>query len=247
MLRPTRQVQTCRKDLERQADELSDRLTTLQEEERRRISQELHDSTVQHLVAASLNLMSLRAKSGKSSEDECRWNEVEASMEEALRELRTFSYLMHPPALRASGLIGVVRQYVNGFATRAKLDIRLRLSPTVDTMPLRMQRALLRIVQEALANVHRHASATRASVELRCIGGHVHLVITDNGHGLGESEQQSGAPLPGVGIRGIKARVYQFGGDLKLTTGPCGTRVHAAIPVGAPTPSNSRRKRSATH
>jgi PAS domain S-box-containing protein len=233
---------TKRKDLEHQADEHSDQLNALQEEERRRIAQELHDSTVQHLVAASLNLMSLRAN---PEENETRWNEVEASMEEALRELRTFSYLMHPPALRAGGLTLALRQFVDGFASRAKLAMRLRLSSTVDSLPFRMQRSLLRIVQEALANVHRHASATKASIELRRLGGHVHLVITDNGHGLSEFDSETGAPLhPGVGIRGIKARVVQLGGDLRLRTAPSGTRLHAAIPLNADRRYRTRRKRS---
>ena len=233
---------TKRKDLELRAEEHSDQLNTLQEAERRRIAQELHDSTVQHLVAASLNLMSLRAN---PEENKSRWHDVEASMEEALRELRTFSYLMHPPALRAGGLTSALRQYVDGFASRAKLAIRLRLSSSVDSVPFRTQRSLLRIVQEALANVHRHASATNASIELRRLRGHVHLVITDDGHGLSEFDGEAGAPLHlGVGIRGIKARVTQLGGDLRLHTAPSGTRIHAAIPLSADARPRPRRKRA---
>ena len=87
---------TQRKALEQETKELSERLVSLQEEERQRIAQQLHDSTAQHLVAADLNLMSLRAKVSLGSDGVKLWNEVEASMAEALKELRTFSYLMHP-------------------------------------------------------------------------------------------------------------------------------------------------------
>ena len=183
--------------------------------------------------------MSLRSKA--ADEDASLWNEVEASMEEALKELRTFSYLMHPPALHADGLRATIRQYVDGYASRAGLDVRLRSNPRIDKLPFAMQRSLFRIVQEALANVHRHASATRVSVELRLISGRLHLIVTDNGRGV------PGAPTgrepvefrPGIGIRGIKMRVRQFGGDLKIWTGTLGTMVHAVVAVG-----HGRRKPS---
>src|SRR5262245_36274269 len=150
---------TARKTLEQEAEELSERLVNLQEEERQRIAQELHDSTAQHLVAANLNLMSLKAKAGGDREAAELWEEVETSMEEALKELRTFSYLMNPPTLQADGLRSTIRQYVDGYASRSGLAVKLRSSSSVDDLPFRMQRSLFRIVQEALANVHRHASA----------------------------------------------------------------------------------------
>jgi PAS domain S-box-containing protein len=222
---------TARKTLEQEAEDLSERLVTLQEEERQRIAQELHDSTAQHLVAANLNLMSLRSKAGSSSDETELWDEVEASMEEALKELRTFSYLMHPPTLHADGLRSTIRQYIAGYANRSALDVEFRSSPKVDTLPFRMQRSLFRIVQEALANVHRHASASHVSVDLRWVGSWLHLIVADNGRGI-MSERKERAPLrPGVGILGIRARARQFGGDLKIRTGPHGTRLHAVVPV----------------
>jgi len=223
---------TARKMLEYETEELSERLVTLQEEERRRIAQELHDSTAQHLVAASLNIMSLRSK---AVGDEVKlWNEVETSMEEALKELRTFSYLMHPPALHADGLRATIRQYVDGYASRSRLNVKFRSSPKIDKVPFRMQRSLFRIVQEALANVHRHASATQVSVDLRWIASRLHLIVTDNGRGLTTvaAGEQSAEVRPGTGIRGIGMRVHQFGGDLRIRTGSFGTRVHAVVPVG---------------
>jgi len=216
---------TERKALEQEAKELSERLVNLQEEERQRIAQELHDSTAQHLVAVNLNLMSLRAKVAWASEAVKLWNEVEASMAEALKELRTFSYLMHPLGLDADGLSSTIRRYIDGFANRSRLSATLRFSRNIDKLPLHMQRSLFRIIQEALANVHRHACASHVAVDLRWIADRLHVMVTDNGRGA-ESRQEEPAFRPGVGIYGIRARARQFGGDLKIRTGPHGTRVH---------------------
>src|SRR6478736_3437805 len=123
---------TERKTLEQEAEELSERLVNLQEEERQRIAQELHDSTAQHLVAANLNLMSLRAKAGLGSDEADCWNEVETFMAEALKELRTFCYLMHPLGLDTTGLCSTLRRYIDGYADRSKLGAKLRSNPKVD-------------------------------------------------------------------------------------------------------------------
>jgi len=221
---------TERKALEEEARELSERLVNLQEEERQRIAQELHDSTAQHLVAVNLNLMSLRAKAGLGSDEVRLWNEVEASMAEALKELRAFSYLMHPLGLDADGLCSAIRRYIGGYAQRSKLSVKLRSSPNVDKLPLHMQRSLFRIVQEALANVHHHACASHVSVDLRWIAGRLHLVVTDNGRGA-ECKQEQPSFRPGAGSNGIRVRVRQLGGDLKIWTRPHGTRIHVVTPV----------------
>ena len=222
---------TERKALEQEAKELSERLITLQEEERQLIAQELHDSTVQHLVAVNLNLMSLRSKGGSGSAEV--WDQVEASMNEAITELRTFSYLMHPPALQGDGLRSTIRKYIDGYADRSGLTVKFSSSPKIDKLPLQKQRALLRIVQESLTNVHRHAAASHVSVVLRRISGRIHLTITDNGRGVeGMSENEEGGPLrSGVGILGIRTRARQFGGDLKIQSGSQGTRLHVVVPA----------------
>ena len=118
---------TARKKLERQAEKVSERLARAQEGERRKIAQELHDSTVQHLVAASLILMNLRSATALQREQQTLWNDLEASLQEAMKELRTFSYLMHPPVLRARRLRSSLEQYIDGFASRSGLDIRAQV------------------------------------------------------------------------------------------------------------------------
>jgi PAS domain S-box-containing protein len=233
---------TERKALEQEARELSERLVNLQEEERQRIAQELHDSTAQHLVAANLNLMNLRAKAGLGSDEMKLWNDVEVSMAEALKELRTFTYLMHPVGLDADGLCSTLRRYIDGYANRSGLRVKLRSSQKVDKLSLDMQRALFRIVQEALANVHRHACASHVSVDLRWVAGRLHVMVTDNGRGA-EGKQEEPAFRPGVGIYGIRARARQFGGDLKIRTGPRGTRIHVVTLIER----DQRRKASWVH
>lgn len=226
---------TERKRLATRAERLSERLLTIQEEERRNIAQELHDSTVQHLVAASLLLTALRPTS--SSDQHKAWDDVEAMLGEAMKELRTFSYLMHPPELDAQGLHVSLRQYVDGFSERSGLDCRLKMSRKGERLPVRLQRSVFRIVQEALANAYRHASASQVSVAVRRIGARLHVLISDNGRGMdaGSGRMQPQRGRPGVGIRGIRMRLGQLNGRLRISRPVAGgTRLHAVLPV-APT------------
>lgn len=219
---------TDRKRLEREAQALSDRLINLQEKERQRIAQELHDSTTQHLVAANLNMMSLRQRVTLASDEVRLWDEVETSLTEVFNEIRTLSYLLHPLGLDVDGCCSTIGRYIDGFADRSGLIVDFRSDPKVDKLPRRMQRTLFRMVQEGLANVHRHACASHVSVQLRWIGGRVHVIITDDGRGARDKEH--GSPMRmGVGLRGIRARARQFGGDLKIRSGLLGTRIHVVM------------------
>ena len=152
-------------------------------------------------------------------------------MGQTFNELRTFSYLMHPLALHTDGLRSTIRKFLDGYGDRAGLTVRLRSSPIVDTLPFQMQRSLFRITQEAVTNVQRHASASHVSVDLRWIAGWLHLVVADNGHGLNGMSENS-TLRRGLGISGIRARARQFGGEFRLRSGPRGTTIHVAMPVG---------------
>ena len=198
-----------------------ERLLALQDEERRRIANELHDSTVQHLVAISLNLMRIRADAG-GAETLNILDEIDGSLEEASKELRGFTYLLYPPHLQREGLSATLGQYVEGFSTRTGLKIMVKLCRSIDQLSLPLQLALLRIVQEALANVYRHASATRVSVNFRRVGKRLRLVISDDGQGVEETfGHQSGKPFRvGVGIPRVIARMQQFGGNLDIHLWP---------------------------
>jgi PAS domain S-box-containing protein len=224
---------TEHKTLQRETEQLSESLITLQEQERQRIAQELHDSTAQHLTAAGLTLMSLRSQLVSDDDAETNWDEIQRSIQEALKELRTFSYLLHSPVLQPNGLRSSLRQFVEGFARRSGLIIKFRSSAMVDKLPRKIQRSLFRITQEALANVHRHASASHVSVDLRRIAGWIHLVITDDGCGIADTPEgkSSVSSRPGVGLNGMRVRARQFGGELKVRTGSRGTRIQVMVPI----------------
>jgi two-component system NarL family sensor kinase len=225
---------TPRRKAEQETEQLSERLLALQEEERQRIADELHDSTAQHLVAASLNVMALKAGPASEAKKLKLWKDIETSLEEATKELRALTYLLHPPQLQTDGLRSTLRRYIDGFGRRTGLKTKLRSSRSADQLPLPLQRSMLRIVQEALANVHRHAAASRVSVNLKCLAGRVHLVVRDDGCGIkGMLKQGAYEPLrTGVGIPGMRARLRQLGGDLKIRTGSRGTTLHAMAPIG---------------
>jgi PAS domain S-box-containing protein len=211
-----------------------ERLLALQDEERRRIANELHDSTAQHLVAMSLNLMRLRADTAVKAETLDILDEIDGSLEEAIKELGAFTYLLHPPDLQTEGLSATLGRYVEGFGRRTGLKITLRSCRSVDHLSLPLQQTLLRIVQEALTNVYRHASATCVSVNFRCVGKRLRLVISDDGKGTDETSGRKNAKQfrLGVGIPGMIARMQQVGGHLDIRSGPNGTAVHATMTVG---------------
>ena len=214
-----------------EVEQLAERLLTLQEEERRSIAEELHDSTAQHLVAANLNLAALKARGSLSAESLGLIEEIQSAVREATSEIRTFTYLLRPPQLEEEGLCTVSRQYILGFSRRTGLQATIRLNPLADELPPSDRRALLRIIQESLANVHRHAAATQVSVNLRCIGGGVHLVVRDNGGGISPANGLSGEHAPlGVGMPGMAMRVRQLGGKFEVSSGLWGTTIHASIP-----------------
>ena len=222
------------KETNRALGELSERLLTLQEDERQRIAAELHDSTAQHLAAIGLNAMNLKSRSSCDPDTQKLWEDVEISLEEATRELRAFTYLLHPMRLERDGLDATLQRYVEGFAQRTGLSVNMSMSAGVDHLPIEIRRSILRIVQEALANVHRHASASRVTIKQRFAANHFHMVVRDDGIGMKASTELLGAagiPL-GVGIQGMRERLRQFGGRLEIRSGTRGTSVHVSVPFG---------------
>jgi PAS domain S-box-containing protein len=214
----------------RELDATAERLLRSQEEERRRIGADLHDSTTQHLAAAGLALAQAQLL---VPNDPALAGAVErgmASLAEAQREIRAFSYLLFPPSLDRDGLASTIRHFVQGFAQRAGLELACKVDDAVDVAALPVQRAVLRVVQEALANVHRHARATCASVRVQVDGLSLELRIIDNGRGLAVANDDA-FPELGVGVPGMQSRVRQLGGDLSLTSGRRGTTVQASIPL----------------
>ena len=207
------------------------RLLALQQEGQQRIAQELHDSTSQHLTAMALNLMALRSRAGADATGII--DDIRGSLKEATRELRSFGYLLHPVEVQKDGLHWTLRRYVDGFAMRTQLGVKFKATGIIDELPLPVQEALLRIVQESLANVYRHASASRVTVKLSHLRQRLHLVIADDGKGVRNYRPTDGTEQPtlGVGIPGMKARAHQLGGKLDIRSRSTGTMVHAVVPV----------------
>jgi two-component system, NarL family, sensor kinase len=151
----------------------------------------------------------------------------------ASQEIRTLSYLLHPPMLDEAGLLSALRWYVDGFVQRTRLSVELEIPSELERLSTEVETALFRIVQECLSNIHRHSGSTRASLRLLKDAGQITLEVADKGVGLPSGVVgRNGAPVTmGVGIRGMYERVRQLGGRLELKPGNPGTRVLAIVPV----------------
>jgi signal transduction histidine kinase len=205
----------------------SEELLTARDEERQRIAIELHDSTSQNLVAAGFGLARLR-RAVSLGDLTAIIDTVETSLNEALKETRTLSYLIEPRDLGPDGLSASVRQFVEGFARRTGLDVALEADRVVDCIPPPLRHAALRIIQEALLNAHRHAQARCVSVELGVVNGRLTVSVADDGRGMGSGQ---GDPVLGVGIPGMQARVRQFSGHLTISSDESGTSIMATLPL----------------
>jgi PAS domain S-box-containing protein len=234
---------TEQRQLERRTQRLSARLARIQEEERQKIAQELHDSTVQHLVAANLTIMRLKASTHTGVEDESLWRDLETSIDAATKELRTFSYLTHTPALQAHGLCFSLHQYTDGLAKRCGITINLKANRNVDRLTLGKQRALFRIIQDALGNVCRHASASHVTVAVRWIGNCVHILVTDNGQGIPPGHRRSALLRHGPSTLGFKPPSGSGSSrNIRITQArPHGARLHVALYVERPRRKSSHR------
>jgi signal transduction histidine kinase len=223
-------------------------LMSIQEDIQQRIASDLHDSTCQHLIAASLGLMRIRADLGDPVGVERLCDDIDVSIDEALREIRTFAYLLHPQDLTIHGLKATIEQYAKGFAARTSLQVSTRIASDVGRLPYEKQRSLLRVVQEALTNVFRHAKATEVEIVLAVSDGNVRLTISDDGRGMPIDPSRSGglAISAGVGIPAMRARLQQIGGTLEIRSGPgmrrSGTVLSAVFPHDFVNNRRSRQK-----
>jgi two-component system, NarL family, sensor kinase len=222
------------------AAELDLRLLSLQEEVQQRIASDLHDSTCQHLIAASLNMMRLRRAISDNGSAENFLDDIDASIDQAQREIRAFTYLLHPQNLLTDGLKITIEQFVNGFSARTSLKTSLEIAPEVDKLSYERQRAVLRVIQESLMNVFRHAQATQVKVAMETMDTHFKLRVADNGRGMPINQARSGpkAISFGVGIPAMRARLRQLGGTLEIHSSSAtrgrGTTLCAELPHSLP-------------
>lgn len=214
---------------------LSGRLLQMQDEERRRIARELHDSAGQILVALKMNLTPLEAVNDKSGVDvEKPIQESLVLVDELSKELRTISYLLHPPLLDEVGLPSALRMYLEGFMERSKIKVDFDFPENFGRLPQDVETSIFRMVQECLTNIHRHSGSPVAKVRVMRIDKQVRVEVEDEGKGISAEKQRamdSGKKL-GVGITGMQERLRQLGGTLEIHSNGKGTRVVAKLPVG---------------
>jgi two-component system, NarL family, sensor histidine kinase FusK len=215
-------------------EELSTRLLNIQDEERHRLARELHDSTAQSLAALSMNLaVAGRSRDTLDARARSALDESVTLAERCSREIRSLSYLLHPPLLEEMGLPAALRWLVEGFSRRSGISVALDVPGEFGRLPMEVENALFRIVQECLTNVQRHSESGSAWIQLALNQSGVRLEVRDEGRGMPPEvlSRRGGVELLGVGILGMRERVRQLGGRLGIDSKGKGTTVHVEIPL----------------
>lgn len=216
---------------EKRVRDLSERLLTSQIDERRRIAEDLHDSTGQHLFAVGLALT--RARSSQTAGGDAHGNramlfealdDARHSLQVAQREVRMLSYLLHPPEIISEGLCEAIRNFARGFARRSGHYVEVHLAPEADTISDEVSLNLFRACQEALTNIYRHAEASMAVIDLKVDDTTIQLEISDDGVGVDPSKDL------GVGLSGMQERMKRLGGEMQISGGADGTILLVTVP-----------------
>lgn len=221
---------------ERSLRELSLRLLRAQDEERRRIGRELHDSVAQYISLLKMQLEELDfSPSRKAGQIAAQVSQCVRLADDALREIRTVSHLLYPPALEEMGLRAAVPWYLEGFSRRSGIHTTLEMDADFPRLNLDIEMALFRVLQECLNNVHRHSGSNRAFIRLSMRQGRVTMQIGDAGRGIPtellEQSNKDWLGAQGVGLRGMRERMRQLGGDLAIQSDTRGTEVRAQVPA----------------
>jgi PAS domain S-box-containing protein len=225
---------TERKQAEESLRQLTIGLLQVQDEERRRLARELHDSTAQSLAALGMNLGVVgHSAGGLDQRAQKALAESVHLADECIRELRTFSYLLHPPLLDERGLLAAVASYAEGFTERSGIVVNVDISPHLGRLPQEVELTLFRIVQECLSNIHRHSGSGTAEIHISRHGSEILMAVSDQGRGfLGDLNlNESTDARIGVGIGGMRERVRQLRGHLNIRSQPGGTHVEVTVPL----------------
>ena len=218
-----------------QLQQLSSRLMALQDEERRRIARELHDSAGQYLAGIQMNLHALKRDSASLSEGYAQ--RVTDSLEMAelcTSEIRTISYLLHPPLLDEVGLASAISWYVEGFSERSGIRVDLEIQEDIGRLPQEVENALFRVVQQSLANIHRHSGSKVAQIKINMDAECLAAEICDEGRGIPQEMLRGfyeGTWLVGVGMAGMRERVRDMGGQFDIRSGDTGTTIAVRLPL----------------
>ncbi|HEY1658401.1 MAG TPA: ATP-binding protein [Candidatus Sulfotelmatobacter sp.] len=208
------------------------RLQTIQEEERKRVSRELHDSAGQILAAIGISLALVSAQADKLDASGAKaLSDSTILLDQVSSEIRTMSHLLHPPLLDAVGLVSALRWYVDGFSERSKIKVELQIDQGIGRLHEDLEIAIFRIVQECLTNVHRHSGSASAAISLRHDGQHLKVAVRDEGRGISAEKQRdlNTVGRGGVGFIGMRERLRRFGGTLEVQSSKSGTTVTAML------------------
>jgi signal transduction histidine kinase len=213
----------------REARHLSAKILHLQDEERRRLARDLHDSTGQHLAAAKMLLASV----ARGHDDDNRYAECMTLLDRSLKEVRTLSHLLHPSGLEEAGFPTVARWYAEEFSRRSGIQVTVNIPNLAERLPGEIETALFRILQEALGNVHRHSKSSSAEVTFISQPPDVLLTIKDHGLGIRIDvlERFRSFGSSGVGLAAMRERVRELRGTLDLESNGSGTLLRVTIPV----------------
>jgi signal transduction histidine kinase len=220
-----------------QLEQLSARLLNLQDEERRRLARELHDSAGQYLAAIQMNLSALlRANSGLPDGAHARLSDSMEIAKLCTSEIRTMSYLLHPPLLDETGLKSAITWYVEGFAERSGIRVDVDVPETLGRLPVEIETALFRVVQQSLANIHRHSGSLAAFIRISLEADTVRVEIRDEGRGISPEVLvgfHSGSRLLGVGMAGMRERIRDMGGAFEVHSSDQGASIEATLLLSA--------------
>jgi PAS domain S-box-containing protein len=235
----TRELEERNSQLLRQSEllrDLSRRLLQAQDEERRRIARELHDSVGQTLTVLGMTLaMTEQQSQSQAGELNQSVREAEQLVQQLHQEIRTMSYLLHPPLLDEAGLAAALTWYIEGLSTRAGLELSLNMPDDFERLPREMELVVFRLVQECLTNIHRHSGSKIAMIRIGHETGRIVVEVRDHGRGISpEKLAEIQARGSGVGIRGMRERVSHFNGEIHIESDTSGTRVLVTIPFAKP-------------
>lgn len=237
LYRKTQQLEALNEELRR----LSSSMIVAQDEERRRIARDLHDGLGQDLAAAKMILEGIDPGNAAPTVNAASVADACGIIDRALQQVRSVSYLMHPPLLDEVGLQPALQWYIEGLSKRSGISILLDLQPQeFPRMPAEIERAIFRVVQEALTNVYRHAKAQNAWVTVGRSDGQIISTIRDNGTGVSNQLIDFQPERMGVGIAGMKQRVQELGGALRLANTGSGSILEVSIPIAQPAPPKGR-------
>jgi signal transduction histidine kinase len=235
-------------DANSELSRLSTSLLQAQDDERRRLALELHDSVGSLLAALGMHMAQIQEGTADSDPSlSAIAGRSEALVQQVTQEIRTASYLLHPPLLEEFGLVEALRHYVQGFSERSGLKVDLAVTEGFDRLEPEMELSIFRVVQECLTNIHRHSGSEVAAVRFWRERQEVHIEVKDEGRGISAAKLAAvNSSISGVGLAGIRQRIRHFGGNVNIQSDSMGTKVSATLLLSEATAQPERAVQPAT-